>query len=60
MVQGASNIYITDSDFEENSAVNGGAIYLNDCYAANISFNQLNYNAAQQQGGAIFQVRLAL
>ncbi len=57
MVQNATSITITDSVFERNRAENGGAVYLNNCTAANISTSLMNFNAAAQQGGGLFQVR---
>lgn len=49
-------MYITESRFEDNTAQNGGAVHANNCTESYIAFNNMNYNAAQQQGGAIFQV----
>ena len=51
----AQSIAIMDSSFLDNSATNGGAVYLQQCNESLLYNNVFEKNKAVKSGGALFQ-----
>ena len=51
-----NGLTISDSYFENNKALNGGAVYVNSAQVLNLEYNCFNNNLADVTGGAVYSI----